>query len=618
MTATGHTKHDNYPRYLSGNAKCEFPKEFIAVDTEAYINKNHTHDEHTLRLGEAIYSYYRLGKWHNVTFSFNTYNEFWDYLDRHRRAKSTLRVIAHNMAYDAQLLDIDHYISSRDMILEQWVLEPYIVKAYSETGSILFLSSTNWFHSSLRDLGKKFGIEKFESPTFDNTVPDNILRPYCAQDTLVLATIIQGYIKWLHDNDMGDFSNTISGQALNAYRHKWMEPKTILLHRYPMVEKIERESYLGGRCECFRLGTISNVYKLDINSMYPYVMSKYQYPCKLLSGDNLVNESTIYDAIDHGQYVIAKCAINMRENAIGVKRNNKLLFPIGKIITSLTLPEIDYIMKNPEIGRIDKIIGGAVYEQRYLFKDYVKYFYHIKSSSTNKADIEISKQLLVSLYGKFGQREYLEISQEPLDTDVAKAMIDNNLSYLDEILTHNKRLVRIGDKIYRIPEKSEKSSINANPAIASAVTAYARCYIDTLIRIAGRKNVYYTDTDSIFCNDIGYNNLKGYIDQHELGKLKMEEWERGSGIYCTDIEIYGPKNYKYLNVEKIKGIRKDAIKIDNNVYVQDQFCTKRSHYSKSHPPGTVIVEHITKHISCDYDKGLVSNNIIIPYCLKEY
>jgi len=343
--------------------------------------------------------------------------------------------------------------------------------------------------------------------------------------------------------------------------------------------------------------------------MYPFVMKYKTFPCKLISGENFVNEHVIYDAIDNGKYIIAKCKINLKENAIGVRRD-KLIFPIGRIITSLSSPEINYILENPEIGEIEKIIGGAIYDHEKLFSEYVDFFYNIKSTSKLESEIAMSKALLVSLYGKFGQREYLDMKEEK-DTDAVKAMLETGITSIDEILDKDRKLINIGGKIYRLPEKSENSSVNANPAIASGVTAYARCYLDSLIRLAGRENVFYCDTDSLFCNEIGYHNLQKFIDPKELGKLKLEDQ--------GNVELFGAKNYSFNDNLKIKGIRKDALKIGENRYIQDQFCTKKSHYSDRHEPGSVIVKHVVKEISNEYDKGLVTRTgKVFPFVLSEY
>jgi len=79
---------------------------------------------------------------------------------------------------------------------------------------------------------------------------------------------------------------------------------------------------------------------------------------------------------------------------------------------------------------------------------------------------------------------------------------------------------------------------NSFVAIASFVTAYARCYLWELIEKAGEENVLYMDTDSLFVTKKGYENLKDYLDNKELGKLKLED-------VTEDLTIWGAKLYKF-------------------------------------------------------------------------
>ncbi len=59
--------------------------------------------------------------------------------------------------------------------------------------------------------------------------------------------------------------------------------KKMLVHMKPEVIKLEIDSYRGGRNECFFIGEAhGEFYKLDVNSMYPYVMATHYYPIKCL------------------------------------------------------------------------------------------------------------------------------------------------------------------------------------------------------------------------------------------------------------------------------------------------------------------------------------------------
>jgi len=64
--------------------------------------------------------------------------------------------------------------------------------------------------------------------------------------------------------------------------------------------KLEREGYNGGRNECFYIGTLNSqkYYKLDVNSMYPYVMQNNKYPVELLGYGEKVNIERLIDLIE--------------------------------------------------------------------------------------------------------------------------------------------------------------------------------------------------------------------------------------------------------------------------------------------------------------------------------
>ncbi|GAI80077.1 unnamed protein product, partial [marine sediment metagenome] len=53
-------------------------------------------------------------------------------------------------------------------------------------------------------------------------------------------------------------------------------------HNNKQAIDLERESYKGGRVECFYLGDLTNenYYMLDVNSLYPFVMRNNVYPVK--------------------------------------------------------------------------------------------------------------------------------------------------------------------------------------------------------------------------------------------------------------------------------------------------------------------------------------------------
>jgi len=76
---------------------------------------------------------------------------------------------------------------------------------------------------------------------------------------------------------------------------------------------------------------------------------------------------------------------------------------------------------------------------------------------------------------------------------------------------------------------------------------------------AQKGSVYYCDTDSLFVNANGKENLIEMIDDNKLGFLKQEE-------ILHNLEIFGPKDYKAKEKERHKGVPKNAKKIKENVW----------------------------------------------------
>jgi len=615
-----------YPHYLNKPEKSEMPRHMIAVDTEAHIEETEDGEIHSLRLGHAVEIRNIRGHWSERDFAFKTLDQFYSLLDSHIEDKQKVRLVAHNMAYDYGILALDDYISSRELTLEVFVLQPFIIRARNKNkGTLEIISSTNWFKSTLKETGKAFGIEKDEVPDFKN-VEDKVLASYCRQDALVLARILEGYVDFLKENDLGNFAVTIAGQALNCFTHKYMPEDCILLHRYKEIMEMELSSYKGGRCEVFQMGPLSEVFKVDVNSMYPFVMSDYSYPVKPTSKKPIkMSVGTLHELVnDPSRFVIAEIEMKLKEPAIGVKRD-KLIFPIGNIKECVCAPELRYLFDNPDFGEILKVKRAAVYTTQTIFKDYVDFFYKIKKAKQSDASVLMAKIFLNSLYGKWGQREHEEIEVEGPEmaymADSMRALGINSM--FGNVGGCRQNFILVGKDLYSLP-KADKDALarNSFPALASAVTSYARTYLDTLIACAGRENVYYTDTASLFTNEAGYSSLlkSGYIHDSRLGALKLEA--------VGDCDIKGPKNYTFQNYGfdsifdvsqmKLKGVKKNAIEVSPGVYSQMQFRTKKTRYSKGDKAGTIHLERVEKVIKGNYTKGIVGDNgKVSPLVLSE-
>jgi hypothetical protein len=128
-------------------------------------------------------------------------------------------------------------------------------------------------------------------------------------------------------------------------------------------------------------------------------------------------------------------------------------------------------------------------------------------------------------------------------------------------------------------------------------------YLWNLIESANPKNVYYVDTDSLFTNKEGYENLKQYINPTELGKLKLESVHK-------QLIINGCKDYILDNEQKIKGVKSSAKWISESEIIQEQFVKSITALRKGNLKN-VTLKKVNKKLSREYKKGVVTSSGVV-------
>ena len=395
---------------------------------------------------------------------------------------------------------------------------------------------------------------------------DETWAVYCRRDVEIMRLAWLARIKFLKDNRLGTFKLTLASQAMATYRYRFMTDRIHITH-YDWQVKLERESYRGGRVEPFFVGKVEDVplYKLDVNSMYPYVMWKYEYPTNIYKYQRNVN---LYDlrVILRSKLATARVLVDVGEPVFPVRMDNRNVYPIGRFETVLTTPELEYALETSQLLEVRELI---TYDKARLFKSYVDFFYRLRLAAAARGDMVAKlmyKGLLNTAYGKWGQQGYTERvigTCDPDDFHVEHGMIvDDGREYTHTFL---------GGTVTETMRDGE--SYNSFVAIASHVTAHARMYLWRLFQLAGRENVYYCDTDSLFVNAIGNYNLHSLCHDTQLGSLKVE------GV-SSDVTLNAPKDYVWDGKATLKGISQSAIKVRSYEYVMELWPSLRGHISR--------------------------------------
>ncbi|MBA7524176.1 hypothetical protein ES705_16313 [subsurface metagenome] len=581
------------------------PRHFVFVDTETSVTKDSDGNmEQHFKLGWLCYYSRAYGRHTEQEdwFYFDTIVSFWDYIFAHCEPKQRLWIIARNVVFDFTIL----------RGWENLRKEGYKLRFFHNNGvsailtvrkgnkSIVFLDSMNWFPESLAKTGERLGIPKIQIDFETCSLQE--LIDYCRNDVVIDYENFKQFIRFLVGNTISRLCYTRASTAMAAYllRH-YHTP--IYIHNNAEAIRLERDSYKGGRCECFFIGEPNHesYYILDVNSLYPFVMRNNDYPVKY---EHIEPEITIKALTNYikTKAVVAKVLIETDEPIYAVKRD-RTLFPIGVFETVLTTPELKYGLEHEHIR---KVYNCVTYKRANIFKSYVDTIYTLRQDFKSAGvDVyqNLCKYLLNSLYGKWGQKaeNWVKIGECPNEPDREELLF----TYESNMVMRLRYLL---GEVFKL--KSYGEAYNSFPAISSHVTAGGRMYLWSLMQLAGHGNYYYCDTDSLIVNDKGMNNLTPVLSDTKLGFMKHEETTH-------KLIIHGLKDYEKDSKVVIKGIRKNAVKISEGVYKQEQWSSFKG-LLHSEDINTYTVKSVTKHLSRKYTKGIVTDSgVVEPISLAE-
>lgn len=615
---------------------CETQENVIAEDSDARLL--------TLRLGCSTILRLENGKvTRRKEFNFTTQQEFWEFFVGNLTQRIPCWIMAHNIGFDLTVLGFWERIEDGtftffqdkrrikgedDEVTDLICLDdpPTLMSMCDKSGKrFMCVDTLNYWRTSLAALGEASGIPKMDMPSLDE--PNEVWWKYCRRDVDVIETNVLRLIAWVKENDLGKFSMTSPSQAMSAFRHRFRK-HDICFHDEAEVKLLERDGYYGGQVDNYYVGKVdSEIYQLDVNSIYPYTMKVNVAPIKL-SDWRIEAKEEFYIPEECIPYSIAEVRISTRERTYPKRTQGGIIFPIGNYWTTLCGPELAYGFAN---GDITATRRWAVYDCANIFVDYVDFFWKLRLEYKNggrKLDEQLAKLCLNSLYGKFGQRGIDWITcRDRTDCGycgrisnssagccycTAKAPIKTwaqwcEPDYRTDRLCQYRSLCNVVQ--IKLPPSEHP---RAFPAIAGWVTSHARQLMRGYREISGKGNVYYQAVDSLYVNPTGYKNLRDNdcVNDQVLGDFKLER-KVDSG------EFRGSNNYTVGDKQVLGSIKNKAEQVSEDTWKETHFQHLRSILSKP-LLGGVKIEPIYKTLSNHYYRGVIGHDgWVTPLTLSE-
>jgi len=478
--------------------------------------------------------------------------------------------------------------------------------------SFMFADLARTLSGSLKNLAINYGLKnrKIEI-SLPETAPEvgtpefAEVEKYCIMDCMVLEELLFKFvltITTIMNEDLPAFNKTISpnnkrihakrpwvfkhpcisaaGLALNIYKtgsfiRDFQTGETPKGQFMPMgLFRCEYNnvlpSYFGGHtmvyCPIAEDGI--QLYYYDINSSYPHSMMS-EVPLSSIEQTSRFH----LPEFDLGIYMNdPDCKKYMALNYIEFEFPQDYPFPSipVRINEGLIWPShgVGYVWDDHLAWLIRKIpnfkmkqLSRLTFIKGRIFNNYIDTWYSKKSSTNDPLRRDLYKKLLNSLYGKFGQQEFLE------------KHIVNNETMLEWLKLGNIKEIRdLGNGKYLLtPPQSNvhPQHIGSMIHIASYITSLSRLHLFKQMhkihfKLGGK--VYYCDTDSIF-SSVPFPDKD--ISSSQLGKWKLE----CMGLNCL---FFGSKSYYYQDEKgvdhlKFKGIPTAVMKENKQILTRELF-----------------------------------------------
>lgn len=413
---------------------------------------------------------------------------------------------------------------------------------------------------SIKKLGNIVGFNKLDFE-FNYSGKENRKKAikYCEQDCRIIYLSLKHFIKYLKQF-FKKFGNKIKADKPETINFDFLPltiaslSKKIIKMFYPKVfyridqylEPKIRKYYFGGRTEVFNFNEIFNGIYLDVHSLYPSVMAKYNF-----ANGKVYRIKTKRNEINWESNVLAyECQIKENQNypLYPNRLRNRVMFYNGKKNVIITKPEYNHLKKLGYLGNkviIQKVnwkyvqidnpitfnLMNLLYDYRYSFDSNHPYYY-------------ITKILMNSGYGKFGEHPEKE-----------------QFTYLSKINSmkdiKEKRITEVNGKLFERKMVYQYYLTN-NLFNAILITSYARFELWKMIDLCNRKgiDVYYCDTDSVVIEKNNLNQLSEYIGS-KLGDWAIEK--SFDKFQAIDVKEYFTEDIDGNFKSKYKGVRNEHL-----------------------------------------------------------
>lgn len=229
------------------------------------------------------------------------------------------------------------------------------------------------------------------------------IRNYCITDCILTKRLAEKWIELFHS-------------AFEFYPNRWISSgylaeKVLINNEIDIpkfntvpykIQELAFRCYFGGRFEMLKRGFIGTAYIYDINSAYPYALTRIPN----LSKGKWIKRKSIHPDSKLGFFRIKADIPDLKQiPPFPFRTNNMLIFPSGKFQTYCTLPEL-LACDDSSMYEILESFQFIPSSEEYPYRNFITEMYKKRLKlKQDGSPLQLPiKLILNSIYGKTGQR----------------------------------------------------------------------------------------------------------------------------------------------------------------------------------------------------------------------
>ena len=267
------------------------------------------------------------------------------------------------------------------------------------------MSLSDVYQSNIEKLPKQYIKLKEKRSVFTKRFYNRnkqLIRNYCITDCIITKRLAEKWVKLFYD-------------VFEFYPNRWISSgylaEKVLINNdidIPKfnvtpykIQELAFRCYFGGRFEILKRGFIGKAYIYDINSAYPYALTKIPD----ITQGKWIKRKSIHPDAKLGFFKI-ECNIPDCKHVppFPFRTNGLIIFPSGKFVTYCTLSELQACKE-----KLYRILEGYQFitdSSIYPYKKFINNLYKKRLKLKQEySPLQLSiKLILNSIYGKTGQK----------------------------------------------------------------------------------------------------------------------------------------------------------------------------------------------------------------------